>query len=506
MSLRAEIDVLLNLNCFNNINLYNQGHYYVKIRVYTETKYFRYIAEPVKVFTTYSKGRPRSNSRYERDDNKDYKSKQKIEKKSCYKTNGVNIKYIGETINLSETVYFKHSVDLPLWKSIKEAEELSVPLLLEANLYHADKEDIKSKEGVPTEEEYKFVNSKVYRLGDALNGIYKYLPIKFTNEYSSILETTVHCCIKDFSLRRNTMVEEVKERDYYIEFKSIEEQGQSDEWFLLPFSEHETQLDSEYTYPPVKILEYLVLSPTSRALSKITQEEENLAYRLLYDSLVTQYNILRKTYREIKVKLDYQSHSRTHAENIAKLFPEGGRRHKYHNTSIKTLDSNENLDGDIDENDVNNSDELAINLPQTITIFKRTKSILSEQATNFAMRRDNNSEDEFNISDEDSPHRRASTLEENQEYVGKIGLQYGIPNLNLDRGASKKPIVESEQALGEVIHQKERVRKDIRTLWNHYKSMLKYNSQIANDAFDMFRVRHTKFFRKLVLQRMLITK
>jgi hypothetical protein len=132
---------------------------------------------------------------------------------------------------MSEIVYFKHAIDIPNVKTSGEFEELSIPILLEASLYFANPEDIKDKSKGPVDDEYKPVNSKVYRLGNLLSGgVFKYVPVQFSGEFSSLIDTTVHVLVNNVTVNAATIFESKKDK-ISIEKKSSAEVKNNSKWF-----------------------------------------------------------------------------------------------------------------------------------------------------------------------------------------------------------------------------------------------------------------------------------
>lgn len=95
---------------------------------------------------------------------------------------------------------FKHCFDIPKVESIQEIKSISVPLLMEVSLFFAPNKKTASDNETPSRKEYSKVNCKLFRLGNILNGIYKYVQVQFTNEYSSMLEINVHSVVKEIKI------------------------------------------------------------------------------------------------------------------------------------------------------------------------------------------------------------------------------------------------------------------------------------------------------------------
>ena len=66
MALRVHASIQVVIDCFKNINLANQGHYYAVIRVYSETENYKYFAEPMGAVKGYKtiKNKPKKYAVY----------------------------------------------------------------------------------------------------------------------------------------------------------------------------------------------------------------------------------------------------------------------------------------------------------------------------------------------------------------------------------------------------------------------------------------------------------
>ena len=53
--------------------------------------------------------------------------------------------------------------------------------------------------------DYERVCNKIYKLGNVMLGIHKFVPIEFTNDFSSLLRTTVHCTIEKIEIVSQTI-------------------------------------------------------------------------------------------------------------------------------------------------------------------------------------------------------------------------------------------------------------------------------------------------------------
>jgi len=97
-------------------------------------------------------------------------------------------------------VYFAHDIDLPKVASAEEIKELSLPLMMEVVLYFTDEKESQNLTSI----KYEKANSKVYRLGNILYGVYKFIPVEFTGSFNSVLSLSVHSTVVDLNIMRRS--------------------------------------------------------------------------------------------------------------------------------------------------------------------------------------------------------------------------------------------------------------------------------------------------------------
>lgn len=107
-----------------------------------------------------------------------------------------------------------------------------IPLFLETTLYFKEFENeekkviTSSKEKPKTktnESGYEKVGNKIFRLGNVMLGIHKFVPVEFTNDFASILYATVHSQIVNVAAATQTVFTEFKALEIYTETIGKEE-------------------------------------------------------------------------------------------------------------------------------------------------------------------------------------------------------------------------------------------------------------------------------------------
>ena len=245
MSLVGKAEIILSIQAFKNINLYNRGFYYMEIRLFTETEKNRYFAQAKNVIFNYVKNNQTKEFNFEENKHIWAKSSGAIAGE-IYRTKAIPIIYIDEKKDILETILYDHNFDFPMFyeetgdencSNIHKLEEFRIPLLMEVSLFYCAGNP---KDKIPKTEEYSRVNSKLYRLGNIMEGIFKYVPVQFINEYSSILEITVHSVLLDIDIRSQTVYEQLilNHNKNELERKEAAEQSKHDPWMLMSITEH----------------------------------------------------------------------------------------------------------------------------------------------------------------------------------------------------------------------------------------------------------------------------
>lgn len=85
-------------------------------------------------------------------------------------------------------------IDVPALENPSDVCNLRMPLNMEVSLHYADDPDNVNlaRRSQPIIFEYERVSVKTYRLGNLMNGIFKFVPVEFTFSLASVLYTSVH--------------------------------------------------------------------------------------------------------------------------------------------------------------------------------------------------------------------------------------------------------------------------------------------------------------------------
>ena len=178
MSLKAKASIKVCLFEFKNIELSNQGHYFVELKFYIQTQNAKYYAKPCDF------------KRIKWDKNQIDKSRRNWNRrnidpflrscingeKAAYKSHSWSIRFAEEEVILNEIAWFNIEIDLPTITNKNKFLNLRIPLMMEAVLYFSNKNWDKKLSTY----DYEKASIKTYRIGNIINGIYKYVPVEFT--------------------------------------------------------------------------------------------------------------------------------------------------------------------------------------------------------------------------------------------------------------------------------------------------------------------------------------
>ena len=142
---------------------------------------------------------------------------------------------------------------------------------------------------------YSQVSSKTFLIGDAMKGIYSYIPLDFGESFNSLLSTSVHCWVSNLSMfNKPKMTINLKEHWFrntkckIKAFRMISNQNSCD---LLDYSEEDVW-NNWYSYNDYSLWEYYF----GKMLNKNDQINETDAYNLYLlrcKLIADHYNSLR---------------------------------------------------------------------------------------------------------------------------------------------------------------------------------------------------------------------
>mmetsp|Transcript_107020 Transcript_107020/g.301090 ORF Transcript_107020/g.301090 Transcript_107020/m.301090 type:complete len:771 (-) Transcript_107020:149-2461(-) len=198
MSLRTVIELALHFDGFRNVDLFHQGLYHLKTRIYREDGDQRvfavpygYIASPLQAEQTKSKSA--------RTDHHHLIPAHIIEDQCTFSTRSFLIRYCEEEVELNDIGQFRIELSA-------EEVESNKPLLLEVDLMFADLTqhggaDRFGEQPDVDSTEFKSVSTQVLRVNGADRGLHELCPVVFDEFHFCLANIAVHSTLLDFRLR-----------------------------------------------------------------------------------------------------------------------------------------------------------------------------------------------------------------------------------------------------------------------------------------------------------------
>ena len=232
MSLNYIVDVCLHLDTFRNVDLHQQGIYFLQFKIFLddgdENGNGRTCVVPISV-DGFNFGQANSCNKENRDA---YNTREKrqvhrhnILPATIVRDGNANefhsrhfvLVYSEEEIEINDICMFR--IELPVAKMGKtkvaigtntasdfnEFSDISDSILLEADLMHAPlKDKFETWKNEPYDvgaSEYKMIGRKMFKINSILQGVHEYVPIAFDDNFS-VANLMVHCALTDVRTRQ----------------------------------------------------------------------------------------------------------------------------------------------------------------------------------------------------------------------------------------------------------------------------------------------------------------
>ena len=187
MSLRAIVEIVLHLESFRNIDLFQQGLYFLQFEIFHSISGKKFSASPYNFYS---------------DDSASNKLPGEIED-IYYKSKRFYIKYCDEEVEINEVVIFRTEVEIN--------NQAQIPFLsIRCDLMYCDlggrinERVLKSiLESPPS---YRSEASLEIKVLDFIEGANQFLPIIFDDSHFCLVNSTVHVILIDFRFRSMPMV------------------------------------------------------------------------------------------------------------------------------------------------------------------------------------------------------------------------------------------------------------------------------------------------------------
>lgn len=203
MSLRSLVDVALHFESFRNVDLFHQGLYHLKTRLYREDGEDRMNAVPYG-YSSVPSQLEQSKSKPSRTDHHNLIPAHLMEEQCTFSTHSFLIRYCEEEVELNDIAQFR--IEL----SAAEIEQ-NLPLVLEIDLMFADLTqhggaDRFGEQPDVDSTEFKSVSTQLYRIHGADQGMHQYCPVVFDEFHFCLASICIHSAIVDVRFRQRPPV------------------------------------------------------------------------------------------------------------------------------------------------------------------------------------------------------------------------------------------------------------------------------------------------------------
>lgn len=211
MALCAVAEVAVHFESFRNVDLFHQGLYHLKCRLYREEKEKdlvtgkevdrKLLAAPFNIFacTGPEEVQQQKNAKSSRTDHHMLIPAHIIEGQHTFSTRSFLIRYCEEEVIIDDVVQFRVEV-------LPEAWDKGVVMVLEVDLMFADLTqhggaDRFGESPVVDSTEFKSVSTGVFRLHGVEKGLHSFCPVVFDEYHFCTANLTVHASLVDYRFR-----------------------------------------------------------------------------------------------------------------------------------------------------------------------------------------------------------------------------------------------------------------------------------------------------------------
>lgn len=201
MTLRTVVEVALHFESFRNVDLFHQGLYHLKTRLYREDGEQRILAVPHSHFTCPSQVEPKA-AKSSRTDHHHLIPAHITEDQCSFSTRSFLIRYCEEEVELDDIGQFRIEIGAE--------EAFQAPLLLEVDLMFADLTqhggaDRFGEQPDVDSTEFKSVSTQLLRIHGVERGSHEFCPIVFDEFHFCLANLIVHSVVVDLRLRLRPM-------------------------------------------------------------------------------------------------------------------------------------------------------------------------------------------------------------------------------------------------------------------------------------------------------------
>lgn len=199
MSLRTVVETAIHFESFRNVDLFHQGLYHLKTRLYREDGCQRILATPHSHFACPTQVEATQRAKSTRTDHHHLIPAHVVEDQCTFSTRSFLIRYCEEEVELDDVGQFR--IDC----AVEEAENMQ-PLILEVDLMFADLTqhggaDRFGEQPDVDSTEFKSVSTQLLRLHEVQKGLHEFCPVVFDEFHFCLANIIVHTVVVDFRFR-----------------------------------------------------------------------------------------------------------------------------------------------------------------------------------------------------------------------------------------------------------------------------------------------------------------
>mmetsp|Transcript_37942 Transcript_37942/g.60092 ORF Transcript_37942/g.60092 Transcript_37942/m.60092 type:complete len:778 (-) Transcript_37942:131-2464(-) len=208
MSLRTVVDVALHFESFRNVDLFHQGLYHLKTRLYREEDGEQRLTAVPFAYSTCPLVAEKS--KLPRMDHHNLIPAHIMDDTGTFSTRSFLIRYCEEEVELNDIGQFRIEVPIDSFVDASKSQvDLTTPLLLEIDLMFADLTqhggaDRFGEQPDVDSTEFKSVSTHILRLHSFGNGVHEFCPIVFDEFHFCVINMVVHTTLLDFRFRFNS--------------------------------------------------------------------------------------------------------------------------------------------------------------------------------------------------------------------------------------------------------------------------------------------------------------
>ena len=218
MSYRARTEFILHLEHFRNVDLFQQGIYFIKFQIYNEDQDKIYYATPYQ-HESRSESESGGKASFHR-----LMEPNIFDTSAAFVSKTFFIRYAEETVNLRHVIKFRTEIDSKFFhnegltnpqmlanaQKYTQNDFLRTEFFLKVELYYSQPpqhnfaklansaELMRNEINKPTTK-FKCVQTRLYQLNNCMHGQSTFLPIEFDREYTSLCMLSIHSSIINFT-------------------------------------------------------------------------------------------------------------------------------------------------------------------------------------------------------------------------------------------------------------------------------------------------------------------